>query len=101
LNIRDPRLHDIYRVNLENGAVELDTENPGDVNSWAADNRMRVRVAQAVTPEGGMEFRAREDAQTPWRVLTRWGPDENFGGVAGFSPDDTKVWLLSSVDANA
>jgi dipeptidyl aminopeptidase/acylaminoacyl peptidase len=101
LNIRDPRLHDVYRVSLENGAVEMDTENPGDVNSWAVDNRMQVRVAQVVTPDGGMEIRVREDSGSPWRVLTMWGPDESFGGVAGFTPDDRAVWLISSVDANA
>jgi dipeptidyl aminopeptidase/acylaminoacyl peptidase len=31
----------------------------------------------------------------------RWGPDETFGGVASFTPDDRGLWLISSVGANA
>ena len=46
LNIRDRRLHDLYRINLKNGAVELDTENPGDVLWFMADNNYQVRAAQ-------------------------------------------------------
>jgi dipeptidyl aminopeptidase/acylaminoacyl peptidase len=101
LNVRDPRLHDVYRLDLRDGALALDTENPGDVNGWAADNRLRVRVAQAFDEHGGTIVRVRDDASSPWRELLRWGPDETFGGVASFTPDDRGVWLISSVGANA
>jgi dipeptidyl aminopeptidase/acylaminoacyl peptidase len=30
-----------------------------------------------------------------------WGPDETFGGVFGFTPDNQKVWIATSVGANA
>ena len=36
LNLKDRRLHDVYRVNLKTGAVELDTKNPGDAVGWKA-----------------------------------------------------------------
>jgi dipeptidyl aminopeptidase/acylaminoacyl peptidase len=101
LNDRDPQLHDVYRVDLASGELELDTENPGDVAEWAADNEMRVRAAQVYLPDGGTEIRVRDDAQSPWRTFQKWGPDESLGGIAGFTPDDKGVWLISSVDANA
>src|SRR6266850_7912796 len=37
LNARDPRVFDLWRVNLSFGADSPDTENPGDVIDWATD----------------------------------------------------------------
>lgn len=101
LNLRDRRMHDVYRINLKNGAVERDTENPGNVVSWCADNDLQIRTAQMWLPDGSTEIRIRDNPQTPWRTFLKWGPDESFGGVRGFSQDNKKLWLISSVDANA
>src|SRR5581483_9465823 len=38
LNQRDPRFLDVYRLDLRTGRLQLDTENPGDVSNWLADN---------------------------------------------------------------
>ena len=43
----------------------------------------------------------RNDANSPWRELMQWGPDETFGGVFGFTPDNRKLWVATSLDANA
>lgn len=101
LNIRDRKLHDVYRINLKNGAVELDTENPGDVNGWSVDSNFQVRAAQVYLPDGGNEIRIRDDGNSPWRLFQKWGADETFGGVVGFTPDNKGVLVISSVDANA
>lgn len=101
LNVRSPRLHDVYRLNLANGALDLDTENPGDVADWTADGNLVVRAAQVQTPDGGTLIRVRDDAKSPWREFQRWSSDETLGGVLGFSADGKAVRLLSSVGANA
>ncbi len=101
LNTRDARLHDVYRVNLKDGTLEMDTENPGDVAGFTADNRLQVRAAQVQLADGGTEIRTRENAQSPWRTFLTWGAEESFGGVAGFTPDNESVRLISSVAANA
>ncbi|MFQ5927424.1 MAG: alpha/beta fold hydrolase [Terriglobia bacterium] len=101
LNVRDPRLHDVYRINLKNGAVELDTENAGDVTGWTPDNNFQIRAAQVFAPDGGTIIRIRDNPKAPWREFQRWGADETFGGVAGFTPDNKGVRLISSVGANA
>src|SRR5262245_57553284 len=59
LNLRDRSLFDVYRLNLRNGALDLDTENPGDVVGWLADPKYRVRGAQVPTSDGGTEIRVR------------------------------------------
>lgn len=101
LNLEDRTLFDVYRIRLKTGAVELDTKNPGDVSGWTADNRMQVRVASVFLPDGGTELRVRDAAESPWRSFQKWSADESFGGVAAFTPDDKRVWVISSVDANA
>ena len=101
LNVRDRRLFDVYRLNVRTGALELDKENPGDVGGWTADNNLQVRAAQVQLPDGGTEIRVRDDPKSPWRSFQKWGPDESFGGIAGFTPDNHGVYLTSSVGANA
>jgi dipeptidyl aminopeptidase/acylaminoacyl peptidase len=101
MNNRDPKVFDVYRIDLKTGKMDLDTENPGDVASWQADNALQVRAAQVQTPDGGTIVRVRNDAKSPWRELIKWGPDETFGSVAGFSPDNKSLWVATSLNANA
>ena len=101
INIRDPRLFDVYRLNPVSGLVELDTENPGDVVQFVADHTMAVRAAQVPMPDGGTEIRVRDDVRSPWRSFLKWGMEESLGGAVGFSPDNRCLWVMSSVDANA
>lgn len=101
LNNRDPRLHDVYRLNLKNGALDLDTQNPGDVLGWEADHTLTIRGAQVMKPDGSTEIRVRDDAKAPWRTFLTWSADETNGGVASFTPDNKALWVMSSVGANA
>ena len=43
----------------------------------------------------------RDDLKSLWRELIRWGPDETFGNVVGFTPDDKRLWVTTSLDYNA
>src|SRR5438105_8919334 len=36
MNLRDPMVFDVYRVNLNTGAIVMDAQNPGDVIGWTA-----------------------------------------------------------------
>jgi dipeptidyl aminopeptidase/acylaminoacyl peptidase len=101
MNQRNPELFDVHRINLKTGKIDLDTQNPGDVQSWQADNDLLVRAAQAQTPDGGTIVRVREDVKSPWRDLIKWGPDETFGGTNGFTPDNKALWVTTSLDVNA
>ncbi|HTG44422.1 MAG TPA: S9 family peptidase [Verrucomicrobiae bacterium] len=96
LNLRNRALFDFYRVNLVTGAVELDTENPGDVASWTVDPKMRVRLARVSTPNGGTELRVRADRGSPWRTFLKVGPDEILD-VISFTDDGKGLYLRSSV----
>lgn len=99
LNRRDPRVFDAYDLDLKTRTLTLDTENPGDVAGFSADNALDVRVAQVQLPDGSTELRVRDG--DGWRVFLSWGADETGGGVSGFSPDNSKMWVINSVGANA
>ncbi len=99
MNARDRHLFDVYRLNLQTGALVLDTQNPGDVAGWSADSKLNVLGAQVQTPDGGTEIRVRDNTQSPWRTLIKVGPEENLG-LLDFSADDKSVYLETSVGAD-
>lgn len=99
LNLNQPETFDVYRINLKNGAVELDTENPGNIVSWTADTEFKIRSAIAATMDGGSELLYRETTDSEWQLLRHWGPDDQ-GGVVGFSQDNQTLYIEASHDAN-
>jgi hypothetical protein len=63
-NGRDAALMDVGRVDLNTGTLTVDTENPGDVLAWLADNDHVVRASLAQSEDGGTIIRVREDAMS-------------------------------------
>ncbi|MEP0801706.1 S9 family peptidase [Funiculus sociatus] len=100
MNLKDPQKFDVYRVNLNNGAVELDSENPGNIVSWTADADFQIRAATAATPDGGSDLLFRETTQGSWDTLRHWGPDDE-GGAVSFSADNKTLYIEGCHDANA
>jgi dipeptidyl aminopeptidase/acylaminoacyl peptidase len=100
LNRADPRVFDVYRINLQTGVVVLDAHNPGDVVGWFADPQFHIRAAQAFTPDGGVAIRYRADTQSPWKVAVKWSPDDTEGQVLDFTQDGKALWLESSAGRN-
>ncbi len=97
MNLRDPSLLDIYRLNLQTGQVQLDTENLGGVFHWVADHNMHIRLAQSYTENGSMLIRVRENKEAPWKELLTLDPSEVGGVVDGFAPDNQSFYLVSSL----
>ncbi|MEM9804852.1 MAG: S9 family peptidase [Cyanobacteria bacterium P01_D01_bin.56] len=100
LNLKDRQKFDIYRINLTTGAVEFDTDNPGNIVGWTADHQFQIRAATAATPDGGSELLYRATPADPWESLRCWGPDDE-GGAVGFSKDGNTLYLVGTHDANA
>jgi dipeptidyl aminopeptidase/acylaminoacyl peptidase len=80
LNTRDPRYHDLYRVDIESGAMALIQENP-DFAGFVTDDDYRVRFASRMTSDGGTEyFRPGTDAPDPGQAgFSRWEPFMKIG----------------------
>ncbi|QSR84179.1 S9 family peptidase [Methylacidimicrobium sp. B4] len=100
LNRRDPKVFDIYRLALPDNRLSLLAENPGNVIEWEEDHQYAIRARLSMLPGARQEVSARVAVEAPWKALASWGPDES-GSLAGFSPDDRSLWILSTVGANA
>jgi dipeptidyl aminopeptidase/acylaminoacyl peptidase len=97
LNIRTKELFDMYRINLKTGAVELDTENPGGVIDWEADDNFVIRAATFMDPQdASIHIKVRDDQNKPWRDLLVLLYGEN-GRIIGFTLDGKAVYCETSV----
>jgi len=45
LNKRDPKVFDVYRINVKTGETQLVALNPGNITGWLTDHLGRVRIA--------------------------------------------------------
>ena len=99
-NRRDPKVFDVYRVDLRTGAATLDTSNPGNIGGWAEDNRLVVRGAVQNDADGSTEILVRANSAAPWHLLLKASADDQIAPVA-FSPDNRSLYVSSSVGANS
>ena len=99
LNKRDPKLFDVHRLNLETGEISADTQNPGNVIGWIADNELKVRAATATSEDGGTQLLVRDTIDKAWRTLRTWSPLEQGGGFA-FTADNKAVIATGNKDGD-
>ena len=98
LNARDRSLFDVYRLDLNTGALALDTVNPGDVMGWTADPHLQVRAAQASTPDGGIVIRVRDESSSEFRKWLEAGPEDALTlHLLDFTADGKSVYLISAL----
>ncbi|MDE5075260.1 MAG: S9 family peptidase [Trichodesmium sp. St5_bin2_1] len=100
MNLKNPQSFDVYLINLNNGAVEFNTHNPGNIISWTADAQFQVRAAIASTEDGGSDLFYRETTEKSWKTMRHWGPNEE-GGPILFSDDGKILYISGNHDANA
>ncbi|BBD65019.1 peptidase S9 prolyl oligopeptidase [Nostoc commune NIES-4072] len=99
LNLNNPQKFDVYRINLKNGAVEFDTDNPGNIISWTSDADFQIRAATASAPDGGYDLLLQKPDKQ-WEILRHWGSEEE-GNSVSFSADGKTLYIQGNHDANA
>lgn len=100
MNLKDPRKHDAYKIDLKSGKAALEMENPGNIVDSEADAKFQIRAAIATTPDGGSELLTREATSKPWKTMRKWGADDE-GNAVGFSQDGKTLYIQANHDANA
>jgi len=45
MNKRNPRIFDVYRININTGEMKMIAKNPGNIQGWVTDNEGKLRVA--------------------------------------------------------
>ncbi|WP_237057364.1 S9 family peptidase [Microbulbifer sediminum] len=94
MNDRDPRWHDLYRVDLKTAERELLYENDG-FGSFYFDNELELRLASKSTPSGGFKIFAHENDN--WEELFEVGVKDTFTTqILDFDGDNTGFYMLDS-----
>lgn len=93
LNDRDPRYHDVYRVNLETGERRLIRQNDDEIAGWTFDLEGNLRVAERVKEDGSTEIlRVDGDELVPVYTCTV----EESCYTIRFHKDNQRVYMISN-----
>lgn len=102
MNKENPQVHDVYKLTISTGDLELVARNPGNVIGWLQDADLKVRCATAATPEGGFDLLYRESEDATWEKLLTWDAENGLSSQAiEFTKDGSGLYLVDSRDANA
>ena len=99
MNLRDPKVFDLYRCDLTTGAIVPEAQNAGNYVGWLPDNDFRIRAAVGSMPDGGFQLLVRKDPKSKFEPFLTWGPDDSQD-YYGFTPDNKGLYLSDSVGAN-
>ncbi|MCE1247405.1 MAG: S9 family peptidase [Firmicutes bacterium] len=101
LNKNNPKIHDVYRLNLITGEMKEEVKNPGNVSSWLADSNMQIKAYTIPTADAGSELYFRDNVNSPWRKLVAWNPlDDSVSGPLFMSKDCRYFYLKDSRNSN-
>ena len=99
INKRDPRFHDVFRVNLVTGERKLLQENPG-LAGFLSDDDYRIRFAINFTPDAGQVL-LKPAAGGKWEPMIEIGPlDAMTTSPAGFDKTGQKLYFIDSRERN-
>ncbi|MCG8422423.1 MAG: S9 family peptidase [Proteobacteria bacterium] len=102
INDRNPQLHDVYKINIATGQRHLVQKNHINAVGWIADHTMRVRVAQVITPDGGIKLLHRSAGQKTWQEILVWEAEDLFtSGGLSFARDNRTLYIMSTAGSNA
>jgi dipeptidyl aminopeptidase/acylaminoacyl peptidase len=97
INDRDPRLHDVYRIDIRSGERELVRRNDENVAGWQADLDGNLRLGTRQRQDGGWEvLRVDGDALTPVYTCS-W---EESCGPLRFHRDNRRVYMVTNRDVD-
>lgn len=96
LNKRNPEIFDVYRINVDNGEMQLAAENPGNFISWETDHEGKIRIA--ITSDGvNTSLLYRDDESQPFRTILTTTFKENIAPLF-FTFDNKYVYASSNLN---
>lgn len=97
LNDRDPRWHDVYRLELASGELSLVLENEG-YGGFLLDENLDLRLAEKPREDGGEElFRIQDDLEIEETPFATIGFEDSANtGPVGFTRDGQTLYWIDS-----
>lgn len=99
MNDRDPKWHDLYRVDLASGERTLVEKNDQEISGYLADADYRLRFASRARPDGGEDL-LRRNGDT-WETYDQIPFEDGMTtGFAGLSKDGSTLYMRDSRERN-
>lgn len=98
LNNRDQRFHDVHRLTLSSGELELIERNEGFLG-YVADDDLQVRLALAPRAGGGMDI-LHKDGDDFAHLLTIEQEDDLVSYPVAMAPDGKHLYMVDSRGRN-
>jgi dipeptidyl aminopeptidase/acylaminoacyl peptidase len=99
LNDRDPRYHDLYRIDLSSGERKLVEKNP-DFAGFVADDNFKARLASKMTEDGGSQY-FEPDGSGGWKPFFKIANEDSLTTAPiGFSKSGEILYMTDSRGRN-
>lgn len=95
MNMRDPAYFDVYKLNIESGALDMMAQNPGNIISWIADHKSIIRAAVA-TDGLSTHILYRDNAKSEFRNILTFDYKHTVEPLF-FTFDNQKLYCLSNL----
>jgi len=100
VNRRDPKAHDLLRIDLGSGDAKVIEENTQGFVGYLTDRQFNVRFAMRMTSSGGQELLRRNDAGG-WSTYLLIPPEDSVTTrPLRFNRAGTTLYMLDSRDRN-
>lgn len=94
LNKRNPQIHDVYRLNVNSGDMDMIAENPGNISGWMTDNKGELRIA--ITSDGvNSSLLYRENESDPFKAILTTNFKESVSPLY-FTFDNKELYVSSN-----
>lgn len=95
LNKRDPKVFDLYRLNIQNGNLKMEVKNPGNISHWKSDHEGRVRLA--VETDGvNKNLLYRDNENQPFQKILTLNFKETLLPIC-FTSDNKNIYAVSNL----
>ena len=94
INKRNPQIHDVFRLNVNSGEMEMIAENPGNISSWMTDNDGVLRIA--TTSDGvNTSILYRENETQDFQIILTTNFKESVSPLS-FTFDNKELYVASN-----
>ena len=94
LNKRDARIYDVYKLDVNTGALDMVAENPGNISSWITDNEGKIRIA--ITTDGvNSSMLYRKDETSEFKEILKTNFKESVSPLF-FTFDNKELYVSSN-----
>jgi len=96
MNKRDKRFFDVYRININNGEMNMIAENPGNIVGWLTDHEGKLRLA--TTSDGvNTSILYREEENESFKTIITTSFKETIAPLF-FTFDDQYLYVSSNIN---